>query len=198
MTPEISEKLKSIVSLPSTLQQINLAAFLSKLFAEKDVDFTIVGGAAVQFYTQAVYTTKDLDAVLAGDTKEIVEEVMEKVGFKRTTSYRHFENPLFDFWVEFPPSPVSVASRTISKVAIVETEEGSVRIIRIEDIIMDRITAGVEWKDKPSLEQAKLLWQRNKNQIDKNYLTDFAEKEGYLKVLKEVMGPITSSRKRGR
>ncbi len=182
-----SEKLLKISKLSPTIQQIVLGAFLTQLFKEHDVSLTIVGGAAVQFYTQAEYVTYDLDAILIGDTKEITEEVMGQLGFKRTTMYRHFEHPYFKFVVEFPPSPIAVGSRHIEITSNIETEAGNVRVIRIEDIIMDRIVAAVEWKDQPSLDQAKLLWLKNKEDIDREYLTDFAKKEGYLKTLQEVM-----------
>lgn len=187
MNKEYQDKLFHIVELPPAIQPIVLAAFLSKLFQEERIDLTVVGGAVVQFYTDALYVTHDLDVILRGDTTELIEKVMYGLGFKRTTTYRHFEHPKFEFTVEFPPSPVEIGSRVISKVNIIETEEGPVRVVRIEDMIMDRIIAAVEWRDRPSLDQAKLMWQRNQDKIDRVYLIDFATKERYLKTLNEVM-----------
>jgi predicted nucleotidyltransferase len=183
----VKTKLKKIAALPDETQQMVLAALLSTLFKEKNVQLTVVGGAAVQFHTNAAYVTKDIDAILQGDTIDIIEAVMSSLRFKRTTMYRHFEHPLFKFVVEFPPSPIEIASRVISKVALVNTEEGPVRVIRVEDIIMDRITAAVEWKDEASLEQAKLLWLKNKGEIDLPYLKKFAKEEGYADTLRQVM-----------
>ncbi|MCE9626160.1 MAG: hypothetical protein K8R69_12045, partial [Deltaproteobacteria bacterium] len=88
MTSDKAE-LKKIQAMPATIQQIALAAYISEKFKKHDVILTVVGGAAVQFYSDAEYVTGDLDAILFGDTKEIVEEVMGKLGFKRTTMYRH-------------------------------------------------------------------------------------------------------------
>lgn len=166
---------------------MEFAAFLSGLFEKNNVSLTVVGGAAVQFYSQAEYQTKDLDAILIGDTSEIVEEVMRQIGFQRTTSYRHFEHPDFGFVVEFPPEPVEIGSRYISRFDSLKTKQGKVRIIRVEDLIMDRIIAGIEWKSERSLEQAKLLWIKNKDQIDRRYLKAFAKEEGYAQSLKDVM-----------
>ncbi len=187
MKKEYAEKLKKISHLPENDHQIAVAAFLSKLFRENDMDFILVGGATVQFYTQGRYQTKDIDVILRGDTKEKIEKIMAETGFLRTSNYRHFENSLFAFSVEFPPSPIQVGGRTISEVSVIKTSEGPLEIIRIEDIVMDRIIAGVEWKDKFSIEQAKLLWSKNKEDIDLDYLTDFAKKEGYLKTLQEIL-----------
>jgi hypothetical protein len=184
---KISEKLKSIAQLPGTIRQVTLAAFLSNLFRARNMDFILVGGATVQFYTQGEYLTKDIDVILRGDTKEVIEEIMHSLGFTRTSNYRQFGHPSFDFSVEFPPSPIEIGSRTIHKVNVIETPEGPLEIIKIEDIIMDRIIAGVEWKHQGSLEQARLLWMENKSRIDLAYLTDFAKKEGYLKTLQEVI-----------
>ncbi len=180
-------ELKRIQKLPQTVQQISLAALLSELFEAYAVPLTVVGGAAVQYYTDATYTTKDLDVILMGDTKEIVETVMHSLGFKRTTQYRHFEHPSLPFVVEFPPSPIEVGDRVISKVNILKLDDRQVRVLRIEDMIIDRIVAAVEWKDEPSLQQAKLLWVMNQDDIDRKYLKAFAKEEGYSAELQEVM-----------
>ena len=181
-----ADKIKELVGLPVALRPIVLGAILSRLFTARGVDLIIVGGAAVQYYVQAEYVTKDLDAVLRGADREITDEVMGRVGFVRTSSYRHYVHPDFTLPVEFPPSPIEVGDRIISQVNQIKTDEGPVQIVRVEDLIMDRITAAVVWKDRPSLDQAKLLWVKNKDQIDRKYLTQFAKEEGYLKVLKEV------------
>jgi len=187
MKKDYSKALRKISRLPEQDQQVTLAALLSALFRERGMDFILVGGATVQFYTQGEYQTKDIDVILRGDTKEDIEDIMQTLGFKRTTNYRHFENPLFAFSVEFPPSPIQVGSRTITKVSVIRTTEGPLEIIRIEDIMMDRIIAFVEWKDSRSFDQARLIWEKNKNTINIDYLTDFAKKEGYLKTLQDVI-----------
>lgn len=189
MSPSLKQDLLRISKLPETIQQVTLAAFLSKIFRAKGVDFILVGGATVQFYTQAKYLTKDIDVILRGDTRELIEEIMTSLNFQRTSNYRQFENPLFHFSVEFPPAPIEIGGRTITKVDVIETPEGPLEIVKVEDIIMDRIIAGVEWKDQSSIHQAKLLWSIRKDQIDLDYLTDFARKEGYLKTLREIMRP---------
>lgn len=181
------EELKAIARLPLKTQPLGLAAFLSSLFQRHDVELIVVGGAAVQYYTDAEYKTGDLDAVLRGDTKEIIEEVMSGLGFRRASLYRHFEHPAFPFVVEFPPSPVAVGSRVLSKFNLLKMGPYSVHVVRVEDILMDRIVAGVEWRDSPSLNQAKLIYLKNKDRLDRAYLTDFAKKEGYLKTLRQVM-----------
>jgi hypothetical protein len=183
----IEKVLEEILKMPLAEQQLALAATISGLFEKYEVDLVVVGGATVQYYTKAEYVTGDLDAILYGDTKEMIEEVMSSIGFKRTTSYRHFEHPKFPFVIEFPPSPVMVGSRKIMKVDTLEFGGNSVQVLKVEDVIMDRIIAGVEWKDQPSLDQARLMWIKNKDTINLDYLTDFAKKEGYLKTLREVM-----------
>ena len=187
MKNDFQKEFDSIVDKAIEEQPILLGALLARLFAERKVGFTIVGGAAVQFYTQAEYTTSDLDVILTGDETADIEYVMNKLGFKRTTTYRHFEHPRFKFVVEFPPSPIEVGNRYIDKVATIETQFGIVRIIRIEDLIMDRIIAAVEWRSPESLKQAQMLWVKHKKQIDRKYLSEFARSEGYITTLKKVM-----------
>ncbi len=185
--PKLQTELQEIAKKNLVDQQVALAAFLSTQFATQGVRLTVVGGAAVQYYSKAEYVTKDLDAVLYYDTKEIVEGVMGALGFKRTSSYRHFEHPDFPFVVEFPSEPVEVGGRRISQANVLQYGAHSVRVIRVEDIIMDRIIAGVEWKQPQRLAQAKLLWLKCQSIIDKKYLRQFAKEEGYEKELKKVM-----------
>lgn len=182
----IEAELRKIQEMPPTIQQMALAALLAEKFEKHDVILTVVGGAAVRFYSDAEYVTGDLAAILFGDTKEIIETVMGELGFRRTTMYRHFENPKFPFVVEFPPSPIEVGGRHLDKFNILKLDRLSVRVIRVEDLIMDRIVAGVERRDQPSLDQARLLWLKNKDEIDLKYLTQFAKEEGYAATLKKI------------
>lgn len=184
---DYQKELKLIANMPPTNQQIALAALLTSCFKKQRVYLVVVGGAAVQYYSEAQYVTKDLDAILFCDTKNIVDEVMNELGFKRTSSFRHFEHPSFSFVVEFPPSPVQVGSRHLEQFNLLKMDQYTVEVIRIEDIIMDRIIGGVEWEQEHLLNQAKLLWIKNKKIIDKKYLIDFAKKEGYSKTLREIM-----------
>jgi len=181
------KELKQIAKLDATIQQIALAGLLSREFKKHGVTLTVVGGALVQYFSDAQYTTTDLDAILYGDTKKIIEEVMVGLGFQRTTTYRHFEHKDLSFVVEFPPAPIEIGSRQITEVNILKLDQYEVRILRVEDIMMDRIVAGVEWKDQPSLEQAKLLWLKNKHRIDLRYLKKFAKEEGYEAILRDII-----------
>ena len=184
---DCQKELETIAALPPTKQQIALAALLTTCFKKELVDLVVVGGAAVQYYSEAEYVTKDLDAILFCDTGDIVDQVMNELGFKRTRSIRHFEHSLLPFVVEFPPSPVQVGGRHLSRFNLLKMDQYLVEVIRIEDIIMDRIIGGVEWNQDKLLNQAKLLWIKNKTIIDKKYLKDFAREEGYVKALREVM-----------
>jgi predicted nucleotidyltransferase len=180
-------ELKRIAAMPPRKQQIVLAALVAAEFQKVNVILTVVGGAAVQFYTQAKYTTKDIDAILWGDSLEIVNRVMEDLGFHRTTTYRHFEHPSLPFVVEFPSSPIAVGNRLIEETNLIKIGKRSVRVITIEDLIMDRIIAAVEWKSPAHIEQAKLIWLKNKVRINIAYLTEFAKSEGYLDTLTTIM-----------
>lgn len=182
-----NKTLQKIAAGSLTEQQMELAAVLASEFAKHGTFLTVVGGAAVQFYTQSGYVTKDVDAVLIGDTTAIIEMVMSGLGFKRAPTYRHFEHPLFGFVVEFPPEPIAVGNRGLYQFAEVKTNYGPVRILRVEDLIMDRITAGIEWRSERHLAQARLLWLNNRADIDLKYLRNFAKEEGYDDVLRKIM-----------
>ncbi|MBI2335915.1 MAG: hypothetical protein HYU97_04045 [Deltaproteobacteria bacterium] len=183
----IQDELERIAKLPNPIQPIELAAMISSHFQKQGVLASVVGGATVQYYTDAEYVTKDLDMVLYFDTKEIVEKTMKGLGFVRSSSYRHFEHPKLPFVVEFPPAPVEIGGRFINSFVTLKMNNHEIRILRVEDIIMDRLIAALVWKDRPSLDQAKLIWIKNQRYIDLDYLKDFAKSEGCSVLLRKVI-----------
>lgn len=183
---EINADIQNIAKLPFMEQHIQLAALISNEFQKMNVCATVVGGSAVQLYTATEYTTKDLDMVLTGDSKDSIEIVMSHLGFVRASTIRHFEHVSLPFVIEFPSSPLAVGNRQIESVNIIECPQGAVRILRIEDILMDRLIAAVEWKSPKHMEQAKLLWIKNKKLIDLKYLKQFAKSEGYQDEIKKI------------
>lgn len=193
---QAEQELKEIAKSPKEIQPMVLAGLLTKYFEKYKVLLTVVGGACVQYYTEGAYETGDLDVILEDDTRDIIEKVMSELGFKRTTNYRHFEHPLFSFVVEFPPEPIEIGSRQINQVNHLTFNGMKVRAIRVEDIIMDRIIAGTEWKDKASIVQAQLLYLRNIDIIDRPYLEQFAKEDGYAKQLQKVIAAVEEQLKK--
>jgi len=183
---EIKEEMADAIHKKGGDLQFKIAALLSDALKLKNMTVVLVGGSAVEFYTFSEYTTKDIDMILRGEDRDDLFEIMTFLEFEKRSGMRHFIHERLDFPIEFPPGPLQVASRFIEKVAEVKIDRHMLKVIKIEDLILDRICAAVEWKDKNSFRQAELLILKNKHHINWKYLEDFSKKEGYLKEFKQL------------
>jgi len=139
----------------------------------------IVGGEAVEIYTQGSYTTGDID--LLGD-RRVIEEVLKQWGFLRLG--RVWVNKELDLYVDI------VGGGTNERVEEVELDEGKViKVISIEDLIVDRLNAYRWWGDTDSKMWAlvlKKVAQGSGRGLDEDYLRERLRKESLLEVWKEV------------
>lgn len=108
----------------------------------------LVGGAAVEIYTRAAYTTFDLDFV-AAETEEL-DPTMRALGFEREG--RHWVQREYGVVVEFPATTLAPA-RAESMVV----EGRTLSVISVEDLIVDRLASWKHWGWGPDGAAAALL-----------------------------------------
>ena len=66
-------------------------------------------------------------------------------------------------------------------VELIVTYKGKkIRIISVEDLIVDRLCACIFWNSPADCEQAKMLVKAYRDKLDINYLKNRAEKEDVL------------------
>lgn len=148
---------------------------------------TVVGGLAVETYTQGGYTTLDVDMIAPDD--QIASEVMHALGFERKSGFRHYQHPDLDVLVEFPTGPLEGAADRVTEVRL--DGGGSLRVIGIEDIVIDRLSAYVNWDrrraDSPDAIQAALLVVAQREKIDMEYLRRTARERGLSEGLADIL-----------
>lgn len=120
------------------LRGVRIAAVVAAALGEIGLEPTLVGGAAVAFYTEGRHTTEDVDLVTPSGPK--VDEVMASLGFrKRGKDYIGGDGEIY---VEFPSSSLGPTERA----DIIEVDGVSLRIVSIEDLIVDRLCAFKFWR----------------------------------------------------
>ena len=102
----------------------------------------IVGGAAVELYTQGAIVSGDIDVVTPW--QEALETALERVGFERSIGFgafaRGFQHPDLGFGIEVVGSALMEGSADQDRLLIVDLDEHSnVTFIAIEDLIADRM-----------------------------------------------------------
>lgn len=137
---------------------VELAAKIVSHLADHGIEVVVVGGLAVEIYSQNRYLTKDIDMVDLTYTKpKILHEAMAKLGFHKKG--RIFENTTTLITVEFPAAPLSVGDEPIRETAIIEHESGNIPILHARDVVKDRLSAFFHWDDNQSLVQALAVMQ---------------------------------------
>lgn len=155
----------------------------------------VVGGLAVETYTAGGYTTLDVDMIAVDDA--LAARVMDALGFRKQPESRHYEHPNLEALVEFPAGPLDGSEDRITEVRL--DDGGSLYVIGIEDIIIDRLSAYVHWdkRDENSADavQAVLLILAQQDKIDPEYLRRAAAERGLSEGLADVLARASALEK---
>jgi predicted nucleotidyltransferase len=133
----------------------------------------LVGGSAVEFYTQGAYKSLDLD--ILGKKKDI-EPIMNEMGFKK--SGRH--------WYTEDLSLEIVGSSTKERIKTMKIGDSEFKVISVEDLIVDRLNACRHWNSELDCEQASYLLAGYNDQMDMKYLQTRAKEEKVSEELKKL------------
>lgn len=189
MTPSGSIKKllkKAATEQKKILKQLYVAAAISSAFEKEGVQAVLVGGTVVEYYTAGGYTTADIDMILPPLEKQKIETVMKRLGFERFEDYRHWIHPQIRIPIEFPPGPLQVGHLLVQEVNEIEIEKIKLKILRVEDILLDRLVAAQEWKDQQAQVQAEMLMYAHYTDIDWSYVHQKSSQLGILKFFRNI------------
>jgi len=165
------------ITANSTLRDV--AAIVSSSLEHAGIAATLSGGAAVSIYSKNEYQSKDLDFVTAALIADLAP-VLTELGFDHTAVPRmsQFAHPLIEWFVEFPPTPISFGHLYVTheQCATLELPAGTLRIVTPTQSVMDRLAAAIAWNDTQSREQAILVAANN--DIDWTELQVWFKNEG--------------------
>jgi predicted nucleotidyltransferase len=192
---ETSNKLQELMNKARATKdklerQIYVAAAISSAFEKKGIQAVLVGGAVVEYYTAGGYTTADIDMILPPLEKQEIETVMKELGFVRFEDYRHWLHPHIPVPVEFPPGPLQVGHLLIQQVNEIEVEKIKLKILKVEDILLDRMIMAQEWKDLQAQIQAEMLMYAHDTEIDWPYVHQKSSQLGILKLFQKVQRTV--------
>ena len=197
LSHKIGHLLSQAISRQQKLErQLYLAAAISRGFEEQGVPAVLVGGTVVEFYTAGGYTTADIDMVLPPLERKEIETVMEELGLVRSGDYRHWSHPQIPFPVEFPPGPLQIGHLVVGELNEIEIEGTKLKILKVEDILLDRMVMAQEWNDLQAQVQAEMLMYAHYDQMDWPYIHRQASRIGVLKVFREIQKKVKRRVKR--
>ena len=171
-------------------RQMCVAAAISSAFEKRGIQAVLVGGAVVEYYTAGGYTTVDIDMILPPLGKQEIETVMKELGFERFEDYRHWLHPHIPIPVEFPPGPLQIGHLLIQEVNEIEIEKIKLKILKVEDILLDRLIMAQEWKELQAQIQAEMLMYAHYSEIDWPYVHRKSSQLGILKLFQEIQRKV--------
>ncbi len=169
----------------SNIDLKELACFIYETLKENGIDVVLVGGACVSIYSHNRYQSSDLDFVTYEEIKQ-VEKVFKKIGFKRKGRC-FFRKDCF-YLIDFVTPPISVGNEAIHRFKTLKTATGSLKLLSPTDCVKDRLASFFHWNDKQALEQALLVAEDHK--INLNDLKRWAKAEGFEKKLEEFLSKM--------
>lgn len=170
------EKISSIENLVD--RKLYFMGLLTQEAEKRKVRPIVVGGSAVDFYTEGIYPSHDIDLV---SNRKIIGEILENV-FNFKPGGRHWINEQIGLAVEIPGSHLAGDK---DKITVIRIRNLKVYVIGLEDLIIDRLNACVHWKSETDCDQARYIIRYYRERLDFGYLEKKAKDEGILKILRE-------------
>lgn len=166
---------------PNELKKKTLfTAYLFTKLAKQEVDCYLVGGEAVELYTGGQFATGDIDITVTDRPR--AEKLLLRLGFVRAGMI--WLNEDLKIAVQIV---ASYPSRT-EKIRTVKIGKFTLKVIGVEDLIIDRLVAAKYWRSNPKLdtEQATVLLGAFRNSLDLEYLERRAFEEKVSDFLRQI------------
>lgn len=122
-----------------TLKQLRLAGLVSAVFRERGIELVVVGGSAIEFYTEGAYVSGDLDLCLVTPTRldlRTRQELMGSLGANGGPRSWRVAGLYVDLLGQV---------ETLARTPFVELQGpyGAVRLISPEDLLVERVLVSV-------------------------------------------------------
>ena len=143
-----------------------LLGYVSSQLEKKKQSVFLVGGQAVETYTAGQFPTGDID-VTTSDSPTM-QKVLKSLGFEEIGM----------IWLN---KKLGIAFHIVGYLApekpgMIRVGPYKVRIIVVEELILDRLSAAKFWNIPADYEKAKVLYDNFKKQTDIDYLEENAKK----------------------
>ena len=138
-----------------TVKHLKLASLCSAVFDAEGINLVVVGGSAIEFYTEGAYTSGDIDLCILRKRQPLTirlrQELLGKLGGKGGPRSWQVSGA----WIDVLGPFENLARTAIRKVA---APYGEVRISPVEELIVERVlVAKYPGPFPPALECAKKL-----------------------------------------
>jgi hypothetical protein len=122
-----------------TLKHLKLASLVSAVFRERSVELVVVGGSAIEFYTEGAYVSGDLDMCLISPARLDVRTRQELMGrLAATGGPRNWQ--VAGQYVDILGEVETLARTPFDEL---QAPYGPVRLVSPEDLLVERVLISV-------------------------------------------------------
>jgi hypothetical protein len=180
---ELRKRVDGLASEPDRLRRrlVALGALTARL-APEETEPILVGGCALEVYTEGGYSTSDVD--LALPTSAATDAAFADLGFQKRG--RFWVRPELELYFE-APAPPGLPGEMAPRMEL-EVDGLRVVVLGVEDLLVDRMRAWVHRKSEEDGRWAARLAALYARELDWGYLrsrADGAEERAALERLKD-------------
>jgi hypothetical protein len=155
-----------------------LLGYVSSQLERKKQSVFLVGEQAVETYTAGQFPRGDIDVTTSDSTT--IQKVLKSLGFVEIGM----------IWLN---KKLGVAFHIVGyfapeKPRTIRVGPYEVRIVGVEELILDRLSAAKFWNIPADYEKANVLYDNFKKQIDMDYLQESAKKKKVEDLLLRITG----------
>lgn len=152
--------------------------------SKNGIETLLVGGAVCAIYSEGAYQSGDLDFIELTYQRDVVPQVMEAIGFKKSTG-RHYIHPKCSKFVEFVTGPAGIGDDIKIKPDKKVIESQTLYIYSPTDCIRDRLASYTHFKARECLDQAALVAERLP--FNHKKVKEWCENEGAPQAYKDLL-----------
>lgn len=162
---ELRKRVDGLAAEPDRTRRrlVALGALTARL-APESVEPILVGGFALELYTDGGYSTADVDLALPAGLE--VDAAFADLGFEKRG--RFWVRPELDLYFE-APAPAGLPGETAPRTEL-EVDGLRVVVLGVEDLLVDRLRAWVHWKSDEDGRWATRLATLYADDLDWAYL----------------------------
>jgi len=169
---ELRQRVDDLATEPDRVRRrlIALGALTARL-ASLGIEPILVGGFALEVYTEGGYATADVDLALPSGPE--VDAAFSDLGFEKRG--RFWVRPELELYFE-APAPPDLPGETAARTEL-EVDGLRVVVLGVEDLLVDRMRAWIHWKSDEDGRWAARLAALYAGELDWDYLRSRAADE---------------------
>ena len=162
------------ISAKTSLRQV--AFIVCTALDGAGVQVVLTGGSAATVYAPEAYQSRDLDFVIAFQSKgPMANQALERLGYHvQGNIYVHDAS---DLTLDFPPGPLTVGGEQVKDWDRLVDGRRHLNILKPTDVCRDRLAGFLFWNDRGSLEQAVAVARAQRDRVDFDSIRTWCARE---------------------